>query len=484
MLFNSYVFLFSFLPLTLLGYFTLNRYNLVLQSKLWLIGASLYFYTFWSFKNLPLILTSLTVNYLIGYFLNGGTTKLSKLALLRIGLAFNLVLLCFFKYADFAIINFNWIFNAEVGLLALALPLGISFFTLQQIAYLIDSYEGVTERKSFIDYAHFVTFFPQLISGPIVNYNHMMPQISSTENKRFKIDNFSIGIFIFSIGLAKKVLISETFADWARPGFEEARIHDFFSAWKTSLSYVFQLYFDFSGYTDMAIGIGHMFNIKLPHNFNSPYRSKTVVEFWSRWHMTLGQFINNYVFTPLVRSMPKMTFRNTMIATFTAMFLAGVWHGAGWTFVVYAILNGLALVVNHWRKKKKKKLSPVMAWLCTFIFINVTFVIFRAKSLESAWSIIKAMSGASGVAIPKIGIKSVGLLKDYGFKMGTYLYPNDYFFLLALALTFYALFKWKNTSELEKEFKPTRALASACAVAFVISLFNMNKITEFIYFNF
>lgn len=464
MLFNSYAFIFAFLPIALLGYFTLNHFKQITLGKVWLILASLFFYTFFTYKNLPILLISLVSNYFFGHFLRQDIPR--KKLLFRFSLFFNIGLLAFYKYSGFL------------------LPLGLSFFTLQQIAFLIDSYEGLAEEKDFLDYASFVCFFPTLISGPIVHYQHLIPQLSSAENKRFQLNQFSLGLFLFCLGLAKKVLLSEAFASWAKPGFDEAVSLDFLAAWKTGLSYTFQLYFDFSGYTDMAIGIGHMFNIKLPQNFNSPFRSKSIIEFWTRWHITLSQFITTYIFTPIVRAMPKINFRNTMLATFISMFIAGIWHGAGWTFVVYGALHGLALVVNHNWKKKKKKLPPGMAWFLTFNFINVAFVVFRAKELSDAWKVLKGMMGLSGVVIPKILVKSVGPLKEYGWRMGTYLHPDDYFFLFILAGTFYALFKARSSLELEKTFTPTTKIAVACGLTFVICLFGMNRITEFIYFNF
>lgn len=470
MLFNSYVFIFAFLPLALLGYFALNHFKQIFLGKAWLVFASLYFYSFYNVKNLPLLVGSILINYFIGHYLHQDIP--SKKYVFRFGLVFNVGLLAFFKYAG------------VLDIAHIALPLGISFFTLQQIGFLIDSYEGLAEEKSFLDYAVFVSFFPQLISGPIVQYQQMMPQIENQENKRFHLDSFTLGLFVFCIGLTKKVLISEAFAGWAKPGFDELSTLDFLLAWKTSLSYTFQLYYDFSGYTDMAIGIGHMFNVKLPHNFNSPFRSKSVIEFWSRWHMSLSQFINAYIFTPLVRAMPKINFQNTMIATFLAMFIAGVWHGAGLTFVVYGALHGAALVVNHIRKKKKKKFPAWVAWFLTFNFINITFVVFRAKSLADAGKVLMGMLGMSGVVIPKLGIKSVGALKNFGWKLGSYLYPDDYFMIIMFLGTSWALYKLRNTSELEKTFKPDTRVAIYCGITFVFCLFGMNRITEFIYFNF
>lgn len=466
MLFNSYPFIFAFLPLALLVYFTLNHFKLITQAKIWLILASLYFYTFFSFRNLPILLLSIIINFYLASFLQSDQTIFSKKLIFRFSLFFNIGLLCFYKYS---------------GLL---FPLGLSFFTLQQIAFLVDAYEGLAEKKSFLDYMSFICFFPTLISGPIVHYGQLMPQLTSAESKKFQFNQLNLGLFLFSIGLVKKVLISETFGDWARPGFDEAQSLDLLAAWKTSLSYTFQLYFDFSGYSDMAIGLAAMLNIKLPQNFNSPFKSKSVIEFWTRWHITLSQFITTYIFTPMVRSMPKITFQNTMIATFLSMFIAGVWHGAGWTYVLYGAAHGVALVVNHLWKKRKKKLPGFVAWLLTFHFINIAFVIFRAKDLAAAGKVLKGMLGLSGVVVPKIGIKSVSFLKSYGFSMGTYLYPKDYVFLLFLAGSFVAAFKFKNSLELEKSFSPSAKVAVACGLVFALSLFGMNRITEFIYFQF
>ena len=466
MLFNSYAFIFTFLPITLLGYYGLNSFKQTTLSKIWLIGASLYFYTFFGYKNLPILLLSLCLNFILCHFLRRKGESKGKKYLFRFGLLFNIGLLCCFKYS-------GWI-----------LPLGLSFYTLQQIAFMVDSYEGLVEEKSFLDYAVFVTFFPQLVSGPIVHYQHLMPQIENPENKRFQTEQFSRGLFLFCLGLTKKVLISEAFALWAKPGFDEASTLDFLGAWKTGLSYTFQLYYDFSGYSDMAIGLGHMFNVKLPQNFNSPFKSKSIIEFWTRWHMTLGQFINAYIFTPLVRSMPKINFRYTMVATFLAMFIAGVWHGKGPTFVVYGALHGLGLVINHNWKKKKKKLPPWLAWFITFNFINVSFVIFRAKNLVDAWKVLQGMMGFTGVIIPKLGIKSVGVMKQFGWKMGSYLYPDDYFFIFMLIGAFFVLHKTRNSLELEKSFVPSTKMALLCGLAFVFCFFGMNRITEFIYFNF
>jgi alginate O-acetyltransferase complex protein AlgI len=484
MLFNSYFFIFAFLPITLLGYFLFNYFNKNNFAKVWLILASLYFYSYWNIHNLFLLISSILINFFLVQFLHKDGKEIPRKLLFRAGILFNLGLLGFFKYADFALWNLSWLLNIKTTPLGLLLPLGISFFTLQQIASLVDSYEGMGEEKNFLDYCLFVTFFPQLISGPITRYSHLMPQFNKEENKFFNSDKLALGIFIFCLGLMKKILLSDTFALWAKPGFDELASLDFLAAWKTSLSYTFQLYFDFSGYTDMAIGVGYMFNLKLPQNFNSPLRSKSVIEFWSKWHITLSLFITTYVFTPIVRSMPKITFKNTMIATLLAMLISGVWHGAGWTFVLYGFFHGSALVINHLWKKRKKKLPYGIAWLLTFNFINFTMIFFRAKNVSDAIKVLRGMLGLDGFVIPRIGIKSVGFLNDYGFKMGTYLYPADYFLIISFILTFYIIFNFKNSLEMEKITRPNAKLGFFCGIGFVLCLFGMNRITEFIYFNF
>jgi alginate O-acetyltransferase complex protein AlgI len=277
LLFNSYEFIFAFLPITFFIYFAIKSEQI---SKLFLLFASLFFYSWWNILYLPILLASISINYILGLQL----TKKKNKKLLFVGISGNLALLGYFKYSDFFIENINFIFNSETELLNIALPLAISFFTFQQIAYLIDSYREDTKEYSFLNYSVFVSFFPQLIAGPIVHHKEMMPQFE--RKKKIDFENISLGLFIFSIGLFKKVVIADTFAVWANGGFSGVDL-DFFEAWVTSLSYTFQLYFDFSGYADMAIGLALLFNIRLPINFNSPYKALNIQDFWRRWHITL-----------------------------------------------------------------------------------------------------------------------------------------------------------------------------------------------------
>ncbi|HGZ69965.1 MAG TPA: MBOAT family protein, partial [Nitratifractor sp.] len=301
MLFNSYEFIFFFLPIVYFVYFYLNKKHLVEASKAFMVFASLFFYSWWNISYLPLILVSMLFNYTLGRELSTPRhlQKISKKALLAFGVTMNLLLLGYFKYMDFFIANINRFTGTHIELLHLALPLAISFYTFQQIAYLVDSYRGETKEYDFLNYAVFVTFFPQLIAGPIVHHSEMMPQFAKLRNKVVNLRNVALGLFIFFMGLFKKVVIADTFATWATQGFDVAKELNMLEAWSASLSYTFQLYFDFSGYTDMAIGLGLLFNIKLPTNFLSPYKATSIQDFWRRWHITLSRFLKDYIYIPL-----------------------------------------------------------------------------------------------------------------------------------------------------------------------------------------
>jgi len=345
-------------------------------AKSFLVFASLVFYSWWNIAYLPIILSSMLFNYVIGLSLSREQmgSKVGKKALLTFGITANVALLGYFKYADFFIRNLNHLLDTNVGMLNLALPLAISFFTFQQIAYLVDSSRGETREYDFLNYANFVTFFPQLIAGPIVHHKEMMPQFAAPSNKVKRYNNIATGLFIFSIGLFKKVIIADTFAVWATAGFDHASVLNMIEAWVTSLSYTFQLYFDFSGYTDMAIGAALLFNIKLPINFNSPYKALSIQDFWRRWHMTLTRFLKEYIYIPLGgnRRGEFRTYSNLM-ATFL---IGGIWHGAGWTFLFWGFLHGIAIVIQRAWNKMGFRLNTLFAWFVTFNFINITWVFF------------------------------------------------------------------------------------------------------------
>ena len=303
MLFHSFEFIFVFLPTTFFIYFFLNTKVSTKTGQWFLVLSSLFFYSWWNIIYTPILICSILTNYIIGSFLIkeaiNTKNKFQKKSALIIGITANVTLLGYFKYMDFFIENINWAMGSQIELLNLVLPLAISFFTFQQIAFLLDCYKQEIKNCSFLNYAVFVAFFPQLICGPIVHCREMIPQFANNKNKILNYENISKGLFLFSMGFFKKVVIADTFAVWASIGFDKASQLNLIAAWTTSLSYTFQLYFDFSGYADMAIGLALIFNIRLPINFNSPYKSTNIQEFWRRWHITLCRFLKDYIYIPL-----------------------------------------------------------------------------------------------------------------------------------------------------------------------------------------
>jgi D-alanyl-lipoteichoic acid acyltransferase DltB (MBOAT superfamily) len=443
--------------------------------------ASLFFYAWWNIVYLPLILISVVFNYFFARVI------IAKKGLLSFGIIVNLALLAYFKYVDFFIENFNYMSNNELPLLQLALPLAISFYTFQQIAYLVDSYRGETAEYDFLNYAVFVTFFPQLIAGPIVHHSEMMPQFLKLKNKVLQYHTIAAGIFIFTIGLFKKVVIADSFAVWATQGFDMERSLTMLEGWMTSLSYTFQLYFDFSGYTDMAIGAALLFNIKLPVNFDSPYKATNIQDFWRRWHITLSRFLKEYIYIPLGGN------RKSDIRTYTNVFitflLGGIWHGAGWTFVVWGALHGLALVLHRAWKKLGLHMPTFFAWLVTFSFINIAWIFFRATSFESAIKVLQAMFTFDGDIFSKS--KQFPHMLHYVHPLSNYVSINmvNYMFILLL-LGFILSLCAKNSHELKDKFMTMKQLPLTWTIGIGLLLgvslivIASNPSSEFLYFNF
>ncbi len=401
MLFNSYFFILIFLPITTFFYFFLSNRKLVLASKIWLAAASLFFYAWWNVALLPVILVSIAFNYSIGSCIipHQRISIGLKQAILVIGIVFNLLLLGYFKYFMFFETNINVILQAFFSPLThfrllvfdIVLPLGISFFTFTQIAYLVDVYRGVAKEYSLLNYILFVTFFPHLIAGPIIHHKEMMPQFDSLRNKSLNHENFRKGLFLFSIGLFKKLVLADTFAFWANYGFNQGVVLTTIEAWLVSFSYTFQLYFDFSGYTDMALGTALFFNIKLPTNFNSPYKAQNIRDFWKRWHMTLSRFFMEYVYIPMGGN--KRGDLKTYINLIVTFFIGGIWHGAGWLFLIWGGLHGFASVIYRIWLRFNFRLHPLISWIIMFNFLNFTWIFFRAKNLMVVNNIIGSMVG-------------------------------------------------------------------------------------------
>lgn len=483
MLFNSYIFILFFLPITLAGYFYFCHSEENSYRKIFLVTASFLFYAYWSSYQLILFLISILINYFIGLKIQATKEKIAKKHWLQLGLFFNILYLSYFKYKYFLLDNFNFIFQTDFHLNKVALPLAISFFSIQQVAYLVDIYEGLTHEKKLLDYSLFVSFFPRLTAGPIVHHKEIMSQLNDPSRKEFLIKNISLGLYLFIIGLAKKLLIADTFSDWVFEGFDQYQKLHFFHAWGTSLSYCFQIYFDFSGYSDMAIGVGYLFNIKIPKNFNSPLASKNIVEFWSKWHITLTNFITVYIFTPILRAFSKPTFSNSMIAMFLAMLIAGLWHGAAWTFVLFGGLHGAGIVCVHILKKKKIKIPQLLSKFITFNFINICFVFFRAQNINDAFKVLKGMFGWSGIQFPK-GIFPTNFLHIFNIKIGEYMNNQENLELFMIGLCLYIVFKTKNSMQLADRFQPSQKLAILSGLLLAFCLLGLNQVSKFIYFNF
>ena len=395
MLFNSPVYIFIFLPFVLCVYLFLTRIEKTTCAKVFLVAASLTFYGYWNPAYSGLLLSSITVNFFVGRYLqtsfgkSENQTFWTRKRLATLGVLFNVGLLAYYKYTNFFIDTLNQLSVVNAQLLTIALPLAISFFTFQQIAFLVDCYREKTRVYSLLDYALFVTFFPQLIAGPIVHHKQMMPQFLRASHLSVNWQNISVGLTIFFIGLFKKVVIADTFSVWANTGFATPESLSFYEAWATSLCYTFQLYYDFSGYTDMAIGAALLFNIKLPINFNSPYKALSIQDFWRRWHMTLSNWLRYYVYIALGgnRIGGFKTYRNL----FLTFLIGGLWHGAGWTFIIWGALHGAALVIHRIWNRAGFVLPSIVAWFVTFMFVNATWVFFRADNTNDALMILYAM---------------------------------------------------------------------------------------------
>jgi alginate O-acetyltransferase complex protein AlgI len=488
MLFNSFEFIFIFLPIVFIVYFFFIKKRLFLASKIWLIVTSLVFYSWWNMLYLPLILMSILFNFAIGSVLCNELTLAKRKALLSIGIILNLGLLGYFKYTDFFITNINCIFSSNFDLLKLALPLGISFFTFQQIGYLADSYRGETKNYSFLNYMFFVTFFPQLIAGPIVHHKEIMSQMYQKRNKIINYKNISLGFFIFTIGLFKKVALADTFSILANEGYNSGEMLSFIEGWAVSLSYTLQIYFDFSGYTDMAIGAALLFNIKLPINFNSPYKALNIKEFWRRWHITLGRFLTKYIYIPLGGNRKGQI--RTYVNIMSIFLISGLWHGAGWTFVFWGFLHGFATVVYYYWSKLDIKMNKIVAWLITFSFINITWVFFRAETFSKAINILKAMLGINGFSLsstilPNFIMPKIQFLVSYHIEfVSEYSIPIGKSELMFLIFGLLIILIMKNSIEITWKFKPEITYSIFIIILFIYSVLNLTKMSEFIYFNF
>lgn len=470
MLFNSYEFIFVYLPITLLGYYLTAKFIKNEAAKIFLIFASVCFYSYWDINNLPILLASIAVNYAFGRCLTNNRSK----KVLMVGIAFNLLFLGYFKYTNFILENINYLFNAGIAMKNIVLPLGISFFTFTQTAYLVDVYRGETKAYSKSDYLLFVTIFPHLIAGPILYHRDMIPQFSQAERYKINYKNLTYGILWFTIGLFKKVVIADKLAIYADRVFNSTADLTMPDAWGGSLAYTLQLYFDFSGYSEMAIGLGLLFNYNLPLNFNLPYRATSIIDFWRRWHMTLSAFLKNYLYIPLGGNRTGHHLRNIMIT----MFLGGLWHGAGWTFIFWGVLHGIYICINHLWRKTKYTLPQWMNWLLTFNAVNIAWIFFRAASFNDALNILMAMFDVNRFAYPysKFLAKYFSV---FGNKDGTLIITDNLLMLIGFVVLSVLVLK----KEIIEKFNVYLTATIIAAVLFYTVL-KLSSVTTFLYFQF
>lgn len=409
MLFNSLEFIFVFLPITWLVFFLLIRAGHFKLTCGWLTVASLFFYSWWNPPYLFLITFSILINFVLGRLLCTDRSQRGnamRRGILYLGLAFNLGALGYFKYANFFVENINSVFGSTYNFHRIILPLAISFFTFQQIVYIVDAWRGGNRKYTFPEYSFFVLFFPHLIAGPIVHHHELLPQIARERWQPVRLENLQVGLTIFLIGLFKKMVLADGSGAYATPLFDLVAKGSVLStphAWIAALAYTFQLYFDFSGYSDMAIGIARLFGIRLPVNFNSPYRATSMIEFWRRWHITLSRFLREYVYFPLGgnRRGVFLRYSNLLIT----MLIGGLWHGAGWTFVAWGAIHGFCLVVNHLfrsltqglfeRAPLLQKIFNPVGWVLTMGAVIISWVFFRAKNFPTATSVLSSMFHAN-----------------------------------------------------------------------------------------
>lgn len=531
MLFNSYIFIFIFLPVALAGWYGLNRLGRYRLASLFLSAMSLWFYAYFNVSYLAIILCSIGLNYLLSLALSKTDTKglpadsdvekldsthgidgkMSKNATaqktplsfshkmgLLAGLVLNLGILFYFKYYDFFIENINLAFHTDFNLKHILLPLGISFFTFQQMSYVIDRALGRCRHYDFINYLTFVTFFPQLIAGPIVLHSEIIPQFEDPERRRFDSASFSRGIYLFVLGLAKKVLLADTFGLMANFGFAQTFSLDAVSTVFVILAYSFELYFDFSGYSDMAIGLGRMFHVELPLNFDSPYRSCSIKEFWQRWHITLSRFFITYVYIPLGGSRKGRA--RMLLNTFVVFLLSGLWHGAAWTYVAWGAMQGLLVVLDNLgvvgiRGREEKHPSRFhipapIGWVITFTLFNLSLFFFRSSSMLAAGQLFKnllsvSFNGKLFEIAAQLDISEIYVLRQAleltAPAAVNYLYL---FVMLALfVLAFYLIFH-KNAYERAAHNELTSRRCWGICILFIWCVVSLSQVSTFLYFNF
>lgn len=511
MLFNSYVFLFLFLPITVVGFFVISYWKNTSASLFWLLLTSLFFYGWWNPKYLLLIGLSIGVNYWVGVAIHYSNIQFQgafSKGILAAGVLFNLALLGYYKYTGFFLENCNIVLGTDWSFTSVILPLALSFFTFTQIAYLVDAFHGRTQAYDFLSYSTFVTFFPHLIAGPIVSYRKLMPQFSHPETYRLQWDNIAVGFSLLAMGLAKKVLIADNLSpmtqwvyDTLAPGGDVYLL----PAWLGSWAYTMQIYFDFSGYSDMAVGLAWLFNIRFPLNFYSPCKAHSIAEFWNCWHITLSNFLRDYIYFPLGGS--RCAHWRSYCNLILTMFFSGLWHGANWTFVLWGVLHGIYLSIYRlYTRMGGKKYWPsgrtglVMGIAITFTAVLFSRVFFRSHNMAGAFSILGGLCGMQGIGLPytlQVKLQNHGFSTDLGFTSWLggimWIFPV---LIIATGIAFFApnshqIFRIADNEGHNDSAEATPPLwnksmlwAVFTGILFAFCILQLSGTTEFLYFQF
>ena len=480
MSFNSYIFILCLLPISFIGYFALSRKKQE-YGLLWMAASSLVFYAWAGISILLLFIASLILNYIFTLFIKRSNSKL----ILALGIILNVILLIYFKYSGFLVQNINALFNTDFIFKNIALPLGISFFTFTQISWLVDTYRGETRDYSLLEYVLFISYFPKMAEGPIALHGDILPQFRDPAKKTVDYDNISRGIMIFVLGLFKKLMIADTLGKAVDWGFNN--VPDLYSMdiWIVMLCYTLQIYFDFSGYCDMAAGVSLLFNIELPVNFNSPYKALSITDFWKRWHISLTSFLRKYVYFPLGGSR-----RGTVRAYINMMIvfiISGIWHGANWTFILWGALHGACQVLHRIFRKPFDKIFAPVRWFITFLFVNIAWLLFRADSVAQWWYMVGKAFGikyrtmheelVSVFKIPRL--RSVLSVAGIPYTdMGVYVFGM----VLMLCVCMFICLVPRNN--LERQYKTSAWTLALTFVLFMVCFLSLSNVTSFLYFNF
>ena len=479
MQFNTYSYILVFLPLTCIGYFLINRFNYT-AAKIFLVTASVFFYAYSGFINFVWLLISMVFNYLFVIAL-----KKKKKSILWIGIVFNTFLLFYLKYIDFSITTVNALLNRNIMLLNPLLPLGISFFTFQQIAYLADTYKGETSENSILDYVLYITFFPKILMGPITKQSELIPQFHDDKKRQLSVGNLVKGFQMFTIGFFKKVVLADTFSKAVAWGFGDIGMISSMDTLLVMIAYAFQIYFDFSGYSDMAIASAMMLNIQLPINFDSPYQAYSIRDFWKRWHISLTGFLTKYIYIPLGGS--RKGWIRTCFNTMIVFLISGIWHGANWTFILWGILHGLLSIFDRLTERFRKNVHPTLQWMCTFMIVSILWMLFCANSV-SEWieSMIHMFSfydtSISDGLISAFVLPETGLLIQLLHLEILDLNIRGLWMILFYVLALTICLGFENTYK--KEYKNHPLSAVAYGILFVFTLICIGNESVFVYFNF